>query len=66
MLNWRLICGDPELIDYVAAHEVSHRIEMNHSAAFWYQVGRTFPEYKAAEALLMGGIGKTLNKLGFE
>jgi predicted metal-dependent hydrolase len=34
-MNWRLIQLPPTLIDYVAAHEVAHLRQMNHSPAFW-------------------------------
>jgi predicted metal-dependent hydrolase len=35
MYSWRLILAPPEVLRYVAAHEVAHLKEMNHSAAFW-------------------------------
>ncbi len=44
--SWRLICAPPDVLDYVAAHEVAHRIEMNHSAAFWAQVAHCRPDWK--------------------
>ncbi len=45
MYSWRLIMAPPEVLDYVAAHEVSHLSEMNHSAAFWAEVARLMPGY---------------------
>lgn len=37
-MNWRLIQMPMPWIDYVAAHEVAHLREMNHSKAFWLVV----------------------------
>lgn len=36
----------PEILDYVVVHELAHRIQMNHSAAFWAEVGKILPDYK--------------------
>lgn len=47
MFSWRLIMAPPEVMDYVAAHEVAHLAEMNHSPAFWAHVGRLVPDYRA-------------------
>ena len=33
--SWRLILAPPEVLDYVAAHEVAHLKEMNHGPKFW-------------------------------
>lgn len=41
--NWRLILAPPFVLDYVAAHEVAHLIEMNHSQDFWNVVLHTLP-----------------------
>jgi hypothetical protein len=35
MFSFRLIMTPPEVLDYVAAHEVAHLVEMNHGPAFW-------------------------------
>ena len=43
MYSWRLIMAPPEVLDYVAAHEVAHLAEMNHSDRFWAVVDRLFP-----------------------
>ncbi len=50
--SWRLILAPPEILDYVAAHEVAHLREMNHSPAFWRLVGELYPDYKSAERWL--------------
>lgn len=50
--NWRLILAPPHVLDYVAAHEVAHLVEMNHSAAFWATVTRTLPDMQRGKAWL--------------
>ena len=47
-LNTLLIHKPIFLIDYVIVHELSHFEHMDHSQAFWSEVGRHFPEYKKA------------------
>lgn len=51
-LNWRLIFFENDVIDYVAAHELAHRVEMNHSAAFWATVEVIKPNYERSYAIL--------------
>ena len=46
MYSWRLIMAPPEVLTYVAAHEVAHLVEMNHSAAYWAVVERLMPDYR--------------------
>lgn len=46
MYSWRLIMAPPEVLDYVAAHEVAHLAEMNHSPAFWAVVTRLYGDHK--------------------
>ncbi|MGJ8545952.1 MAG: M48 family metallopeptidase [Sulfitobacter sp.] len=48
MFSWRLIMAPAQVLDYVAAHEVAHLAQMNHSAAFWSEVERIFGEYQTA------------------
>ncbi|SLN76009.1 hypothetical protein ROG8370_03838 [Roseovarius gaetbuli] len=50
--SWRLIMAPPEVLDYVAAHEVAHLAEMNHSPAFWAVVARLMPGYGAPRTWL--------------
>lgn len=45
MFSWRLIMAPPDVLNYVAAHEVAHLVEMNHSPAFWKVVEDICPEF---------------------
>lgn len=42
--SWRIILAPPEVLDYLAAHEVAHLIEMNHSGRFWALVEGRCPD----------------------
>nr|WP_321359910.1 SprT family zinc-dependent metalloprotease [uncultured Hyphomonas sp.] len=44
--SWRLVMAPPEVLDYVAAHECAHILEMNHSAKFWAHVTKCCPDWK--------------------
>ena len=46
MYSWRLIMAPPTVLTYVAAHEVAHMVEMNHSDAFWAVVSRLYPHWQ--------------------
>ncbi len=50
--NWRLVLAPPFVLDYVAAHEVAHLLEMNHSPAFWAVVSRTLPDMERGRSWL--------------
>lgn len=44
--NWKLVLAPPEVLDYVVVHELCHRLQMNHSTAFWNEVERILPDYR--------------------
>lgn len=46
MYSWRLIMAPRQVLDYVAAHEVAHLAEMNHSPRFWAIVADLMPDYQ--------------------
>jgi len=60
--SWRLIMAPPKVLDYVAAHEVAHLLEMNHGPAFWALVHDNCPHTDWARRWLRKN-GQTLHKL---
>lgn len=50
--SWRLIKARTALIDYVVCHELAHLRHMNHSPAFWQEVERMCPDYRALKSEL--------------
>jgi len=50
--SWRLILAPPFVLDYLAAHEVAHLIEMNHSRRFWRLVEHICPDLTRAKTWL--------------
>ncbi len=62
LLNWRLMQLPPRLIDYVVAHELAHRRELNHSGRFWNVVATLYPDHRAARREL-NALARTLPEL---
>ena len=52
MFSWRLIMTPPEVLNYVAAHEVAHLRHMDHSDHFWTEVENLFGHYKKQQRWL--------------
>lgn len=65
MYSWRLIMAPPEILNYVAAHEAAHLVEMNHSDQFWSQVELIYPEYDACRKWLRAH-GDVLHRVRFD
>jgi len=63
--SWRLILAPPFVLDYLAAHEVAHLIEMNHSRRFWRLVERICPDMGRAKAWL-DAHGADLHRYGLD
>ena len=62
-LNWRLIHAPRDLLDYVVAHELAHLKQMNHTARFWSEVEKMYPQWREARVALRD-IGDTLPRFG--
>lgn len=65
MYSWRLILAPPDVLDYVAAHEVAHLLEMNHSPRFWAAVEALCPHYRGPRGWLRRE-GAGLHRYRFE
>ena len=50
--SWRILMAPPEVIDYLAAHEVAHLKEMNHGPRFWALCKKLCPHTEEAKAWL--------------
>lgn len=61
--SWRLILTPPFVLEYLAAHEAAHLVEMNHSRAFWRQVARICPDFRRAKNWLDAN-GADLHRYG--
>jgi predicted metal-dependent hydrolase len=63
--SWRLILAPPFVLDYLAAHEVAHLVEMNHSNRFWKVVAKICPSVERAKKWL-DTYGNDLHRYGIE
>lgn len=61
--SWRLILAPPFVLDYVAAHEVAHILEMNHGPRFWRLVAKCVPRLEEAKSWLRNE-GSDLHRYG--
>ena len=61
--SWRLILAPPFVLEYLAAHEVAHLVEMNHSRRFWRLVDGICPHVSRAKTWL-DAHGTNLHRYG--
>lgn len=61
--NCLLMLFPDDVIDYVVVHELCHRKYMNHSAEFYAEVERAFPEYRRCQKWLKDNGGLYLSRL---
>jgi predicted metal-dependent hydrolase len=63
--SWRLVMAPPFVLEYLAAHEVAHLIEMDHSRRFWRLVESICPHMGRAKAWL-DAHGADLHRYGLD
>ena len=62
--NWRLVLAPPEVRRWVVAHEVAHRLHMNHGSAFKALETELFDGDTEAARLLLRRLGPGLKRVG--
>ena len=62
--NWRLILAPPLVRRWVVAHEVAHRVHMNHGAAFRALERKLFDGDPGEARLLLRRLGPGLKRVG--
>lgn len=50
--SWRVIMAPPEVLDYLAAHEVAHLVHADHSPAYWSVVRSLVGDHRPFRAWL--------------
>ena len=60
--NCLLMLAPPEVLDAIVAHELCHRLEMNHSKAFYERLLSVYPEYRKWHAWLKEHGGELMRR----
>lgn len=61
--NCLLVLLPDEIIDSVVVHELCHRIHMNHSAKFYSEIEKVFPDYKQCHTWLNKNSSKYMSRI---
>lgn len=61
--NCLLMKAPPEVLDSVVVHELCHRLQPNHSKAFYAEVYRVFPQYDRCHAWLKANGGTLIMRM---
>ena len=61
--NCLLMLVPEDVMDYVIVHELCHLIELNHSPAFWAEVGKIIPDYKQKRKWLKDNGSRIIDKI---
>ena len=62
--SWRLILAPPRVLQFVVAHEVAHRLHMDHSPAFRAAEERLFGGPVGEVRALVKEVGPSLRRIG--
>jgi len=61
--SWRVVLAPPQVLDYLAAHEVAHLVHADHSPAYWSVVHRLVGDHRPFRAWLREH-GQALHAVG--
>ena len=61
--NCLLVLLPDEIIDSVVIHELCHRKQLNHSAKFYAEIGKVFPDYNRCRQWLKQNGNKNMSRI---
>ena len=61
--NCLLVLLPDEIIDSVIVHELCHRKQMNHSAKFYAEIEKVFPDYNCCRQWLKQNGNKYMSRI---
>ena len=50
--DWKISMLPMEIVEYIFVHELGHLKKMNHSGAFWDEIGKVMPNYQMCKTWL--------------